>query len=375
MKIYLVGGAVRDELLGLPVQERDYLVVGATERDVLERGFRRLDAAFPVYLHPQTGDEYALARRERKTGPGYKGFAVDAGPDVTLEEDLARRDLTVNAMARDDSGILIDPFGGRADLDEGQLRHITPAFQDDPVRLLRAARFCARLGRWGFRVAHGTFALLRRMAALQELTTVVPDRLREEMLKALAAEQPWRFFETLQRCGALERLIPPLALALGASGGHADATVSAPLRALQRVARASPDPATRLAALMSGALPDLSAARAWGEALRLDRATRTLLERALRWSPEWLANAAPETWLSLLEQLRALHDPNPLRQLAQVWRARDPQAGVDAARRLALAFAAVSSVEPSALRQQGLAGAQLGRRLRELRLRALAQAL
>ena len=168
MKIYLVGGAVRDGLLGLPVSERDYLVVGATEQQMLDLGYRRLDVAFPVFLHPETGDEYALARCECKSGPGYKGFEVDAGPHITLEQDLARRDLTVNALARDETGNLIDLFHGREHLDEGLLRHITPAFDEDPVRLLRAARFAAKLGRWGFRVAHGTFALMQRMARRDE---------------------------------------------------------------------------------------------------------------------------------------------------------------------------------------------------------------
>ena len=151
MKTYLVGGAVRDQLLGLAVRERDWVVVGAEAEALLALGFRRLNADFPVFLHPETGDEYALARTERKTGPGYRGFEVDAGPQVTLEQDLRRRDLTINALALDEGGELVDPLGGREDLDAGLLRHITPAFVEDPVRLLRIARFAARLGRWGFR--------------------------------------------------------------------------------------------------------------------------------------------------------------------------------------------------------------------------------
>ncbi len=192
MKTYLVGGAVRDELLDLTVTERDYLVVGATEQQMLDRGFRRLDVAFPVFLHPETGDEYALARRERKTGPGYKGFEVDAGPDVTLEEDLARRDLTINALAMDESGELVDIFNGRDDLEEGILRHISPAFIDDPVRLLRAARFSARLGRWGFRLAHETHALLKQMAGFDELDTVVHVQVGDCDGVSLLALDQWR---------------------------------------------------------------------------------------------------------------------------------------------------------------------------------------
>jgi len=185
MNIYLVGGAVRDQLLGLPVRDRDWVVVGATEAEMLERGFRRADAEFPVFLHPDTGEEYALARRETKTGPGYKGFRIDAGPDVTLEEDLVRRDLTINALARDQAGRLIDPFDGEADLEQGLLRHISPAFVEDPVRLLRVARFAARLGRWGFRVAHGTHRLLQRMAASEDLAALRPERLWQEPLPSV----------------------------------------------------------------------------------------------------------------------------------------------------------------------------------------------
>ena len=156
MKIFLVGGAVRDRLLGLPVGERDWVVVGATEKEMLAQGFTRLDRDFPVFAHPETGEEYALARTETKTGPGYKGFEVYAGPDVGLEDDLRRRDLTINAVAEAEDGELVDPFGGRQDLDDGLLRHVSPAFVEDPVRLLRIARFAARFGGFGFRIAHGS---------------------------------------------------------------------------------------------------------------------------------------------------------------------------------------------------------------------------
>jgi len=162
MKIYLVGGAVRDRLLGLPVEERDWVVTGATEQEMAALGYQQVDADFPVFLHPESGEEYALARREVKTGPGYKGFRIETGPDVTLEEDLARRDLTINAMAEADDGTLIDPYGGRDDLEAGLLRHVTPAFVEDPVRLPRVARFAAKLAGYGFRVAHDTFTLMEQ---------------------------------------------------------------------------------------------------------------------------------------------------------------------------------------------------------------------
>ena len=202
MKIYLVGGAVRDQLLDLPVRDRDWVVVGGSGEQLLARGLQAADAEFPVFIDPASGEEYALARREIKTGPGYKGFHIEAGPEVTLEEDLVRRDLTINALARDESGRLIDLFGGREDLDQGLLRHISPAFVEDPVRLLRTARFAARLGRWGFRVAHTTQGLLGQMAASGELRFLRPERVWREMKQALAEDQPWRFFEVLQRSGA-----------------------------------------------------------------------------------------------------------------------------------------------------------------------------
>ncbi len=208
MKVYLVGGAVRDRLLGLAVGERDWVVVGATEAEMLRAGFVKVPAEFPVYHHPETGEEHALARVETKTGPGHRGFEVYAGPEITLEQDLRRRDLTINAMAEDADGRLIDPFHGRADLDAGLLRHVSPAFDEDPLRVLRVARFAARLGRWGFRVAHGTHQLMRYMSAGVDLRTLPAERVWQELEKALAEEQPWRFVEVLHRCGALGILVP-----------------------------------------------------------------------------------------------------------------------------------------------------------------------
>jgi tRNA nucleotidyltransferase (CCA-adding enzyme) len=374
VKIYLVGGAVRDELLDLRVTERDYLVVGATEEQMLERGFRRLDQGFPVFLHPGTGEEYALARRERKTGPGYKGFAVDAGPDVSLEEDLARRDLTINAMARDESGNLIDLFHGRDDLDEGILRHITPAFVEDPVRLLRVARFSAHLGRWGFRPAHETHALLKRMAVLDELATVVPERLREEMHKALQAEQPWRFFHTLQACGALHRLLPPLAAAMGdAAPGHGkEEAAGSPMGVLKCAAGRAPEPSLRLAALLA-ALPDPPAGRTLCRELRLERATVDLLDWVLNWPAGLMAGAAPESLLDLLERVRALQHPQRLSQLQVLWHCLEPGSG--AGERLGTAARAAARISGAELAGAGWAGPQLGAELRRRRLGAIAEAV
>ena len=208
MKTYVVGGALRDELLSLPVQDRDYVVVGATPSDMLAAGYRPVGKDFPVFLHPQSNAEYALARTERKTAPGYAGFIFHAAADVTLEEDLARRDLTINAMARGEDGLLIDPYGGRRDLEARVFRHVGPAFAEDPVRILRVARFAARFTE--FTVAPETLVLMRDMAGNGEVDALVPERVWQELARGLVASQPSRMFAVLRDCGALQRLLPEL---------------------------------------------------------------------------------------------------------------------------------------------------------------------
>ena len=206
MKTYAVGGCVRDQLLGVPVTDRDWVVVGATPGEMNAAGFRAVGKDFPVFLHPQTSEEYALARTERKTARGYHGFVFHAAPDVTLEEDLARRDLTINAMALDEAGRLIDPFGGRADLEAKVLRHVGPAFAEDPVRILRVARFAARLPE--FRIAEETTRLMRSMAEAGEVDALVPERIWQELARGLMEARPSRMFEALRGAGALVRLLP-----------------------------------------------------------------------------------------------------------------------------------------------------------------------
>lgn len=208
MKTYVVGGAVRDELLGLPVKDRDHVVVGATPEQMTAQGFRPVGKDFPVFLHPKTHEEYALARTERKTGKGYKGFQVHAAPEVTLEEDLARRDLTINAIARSEDGEFIDPYDGRADLEHKVLRHVSPAFAEDPVRILRAARFAARFTE--FDVAPETMDLMRQMVEAGEVDALVAERVWQELAKGLMEEKPSRMFEVLRACGALARILPEL---------------------------------------------------------------------------------------------------------------------------------------------------------------------
>lgn len=210
MEIYLVGGAVRDELLGRAVIERDWVVVGATPEEMLRLGYKAVGRDFPVFLHPSTKEEYALARTERKTAPGYRGFAVHAAPDVTLEQDLARRDLTVNAIARSESGQIVDPWGGLDDLKRKRLRHISPAFAEDPVRILRVARFAARFADDGFEVADETTALMAEIVESGEVNELVAERVWRETARALGETRPGRFIEVLRSCQALAKIFPEI---------------------------------------------------------------------------------------------------------------------------------------------------------------------
>ncbi len=208
MKTYLVGGAVRDRLLGLAPGDRDWMVVGSTPEQMLQLGFKPVGRDFPVFLHPDTGEEHALARTERKSGRGYRGFVVDSDPSVTLEEDLQRRDFTVNAIAQDEYGVLVDPCGGARDIDARVLRHVGPAFVEDPLRVLRAARFMARLAPLGFSVAPETLSLMREIAASGELDTLVPERVWQELRRALRSERPSAFLATLRDALALVVVLP-----------------------------------------------------------------------------------------------------------------------------------------------------------------------
>ena len=208
VKIYLVGGAVRDKLLGREIKERDFVVVGATEEQMLQLGFKKVGRDFPVFLHPKTNEEYALARTERKTGKGYTEFSCFAEPSVTLEEDLKRRDLTINAMAEDDAGNIIDPYNGRADLKNKILRHISETFAEDPVRILRIARFAAKFG--DFTVHPSTITLMKKMLADGEVDALVPERVWQEFIRALSENNPERFFEVLNDCDVLPKLFPEI---------------------------------------------------------------------------------------------------------------------------------------------------------------------
>lgn len=254
MKTFLVGGAVRDRLLGLPVGERDWVVVGATPEDMQAAGYKPVGRDFPVFLHPASGEEYALARTERKSGRGYHGFVFHAAPDITLEQDLARRDLTINAIAEDDHGTLIDPFHGQADIQARVLRHVSPAFAEDPLRVLRVARFAARFTTLGFHIAEETFALMQQLVQAGELQHLTPERVFQETHKALCTGSPQVYIQVLRDCGALAVLFPEIDRLFGVpqppkhhpevdSGVHT-------LLALEQAARLSKDAAVRFAVLV-----------------------------------------------------------------------------------------------------------------------------
>jgi tRNA nucleotidyltransferase (CCA-adding enzyme) len=266
MNIYLVGGAVRDKQLGFPFKDRDYVVVGSTMEHMLAKGFKPVGKDFPVFIHPKSKDEYALARTERKSGIGYKGFDIHASPDVTLEEDLQRRDLTINAMAQSDVG-LVDPYGGMKDLRAKILRHVSPHFQEDPLRVLRVARFAARYAHLGFAVAPDTMLLMEKMASSGELKALVAERIWQETSRALGEQSPNVFFDILRQCGALEVVLPEIDALFGVpqpkeyhpeidTGVHT-------LMVLQQAALLSTSPVVRFAALTHDLGKALTSSKYW----------------------------------------------------------------------------------------------------------------
>jgi tRNA nucleotidyltransferase (CCA-adding enzyme) len=254
MQVYLVGGAVRDALLGVAVKERDWVVVGATREELLRLKYREVGRDFPVFLHPETHEEYALARLERKVSAGYRGFAVEFGPEVTLAEDLARRDLTINAIAQSADGTLLDPYGGRRDLEARVLRHVSPAFVEDPVRVLRLARFAARFAPLGFQVAPETLQLMRAMVERREVDALVAERIWRETEKALREPKAAEFFRVLRACGALQPIYPEIDALFGVpqpAQWHPEIDTGLhTLMVLDQAALLSPQPMVRFAALV-----------------------------------------------------------------------------------------------------------------------------
>jgi tRNA nucleotidyltransferase (CCA-adding enzyme) len=359
MQVYLVGGAVRDQLLGQPAVERDWVVVGATPEQMQQLGFRPVGRDFPVFLHPQTHEEYALARLERKTGPGYRGFHTRSTAEVTLEQDLQRRDLTINAMARGEDGTLIDPYGGRADLDARLLRHVSPAFVEDPVRILRVARFAARFASLGFRVAPETRILMRQMVESGETDALVPERVWREMERALAEPTPEAFFDTLAECGALQVILPEF------GWQQSDRA------ALRCAVTLSPQVPVRLAALLAATEPQQIGACC--ERLRIPTPARELALLCARLAPR-IARAGEldaASLLELLESADALRRPERFGELLLACQARWADATAGALLQRARNLAAGVALPREQL--ASLDGPGIARALRAARVQCLAQ--
>ncbi|MDE1982097.1 MAG: multifunctional CCA tRNA nucleotidyl transferase/2'3'-cyclic phosphodiesterase/2'nucleotidase/phosphatase [Betaproteobacteria bacterium] len=375
MKTYAVGGAVRDELLGLPVQDRDWVVVGATPEDLTAQGFRPVGRDFPVFLHPVTHEEYALARTERKSGPGYKGFVVHASPDVTLDQDLQRRDLTINAMARDGDGRLIDPFGGAADLERRLLRHVSEAFAEDPVRILRVARFAARFkGRFGFRVAPETLLLMRRMVEAGEADALVPERVWTELARGLDEPTPSELFRILDECGALPRVLPEIAAIWQETGAQAAAAVDL------AAARGHPGDVrfAAWAAALLGETPDggRAALTQLGQRLRLPADVRdlALLAATLARPLALRRRCDPEGLLGLIERADGLRRPQRFEALLAACACREAARGMATETGedpLLQALSAAAAVPAGAIAQAAPDLAEIPARLRAARLEAI----
>ena len=370
MKTYIVGGAVRDELLGLPVVDRDWVVVGATPDELVALGFRPVGRDFPVFLHPQTHEEYALARTERKSGRGYRGFTVYSAPDVTLEEDLARRDLTINAMAKDEAGVLVDPFGGARDLKDRVLRHVSDVFAEDPVRILRVARFAARLR---FPIAEETLALMRRMVDAGEVDHLVAERVWQEFARGLEEAHPDEMLLALERCGALAKLLPELVPALE---GEARPKV---LDALERAAQSGATLTVRFALLVWPLGADgVEKIDALCVRLRAPTRVRDLALLALRLQAQLRSavSALPEALLALLKRADALRRRERFAELLAAMQLAEPgTASAGVAPRLKRALEAATSIEAGAIAREATEPAEIAQRIDAARLAAVRAAL
>jgi len=368
MQIYLVGGAVRDQLLGLSVIDHDWVVVGGTPEELVDQGFRQIDPEFPVFSHPETGEEYALARRETKISAGFRGFEVDTSSSVTLQEDLRRRDLTINAIARGQDGSLIDPYGGQDDLREGFLRHVSPAFSEDPVRLIRVARFAARFGEFGFRLAHDTHRLMKQMVIDGAMSELKAERSWQEMYKAMAYSQPWRFVEVLNACGALAEWLPKLAQQMQLSGEHRSSPDCPAVAALKRVTEQAGGAETRLATLMVQSGESLKQLR---KSVALNKVAADLIEVCQRLWPAYqtLADANAERVLTFLSDCRAWQNPERFDRILQVLSAQHVESEI--VPKLKRASVVSKSVNVTDLQALGLSGAALGEGLAKQRLCAI----
>ncbi len=402
MNVYLVGGAVRDQLLGLPVTERDWVVVGETPQAMLQRGYQQVGKDFPVFLHPKTGEEYALARTERKSGRGYTGFTTYSAPDVTLEDDLLRRDLTINAIAQDSDGNLIDPFNGQADLKQKRLRHVSQAFVEDPLRVLRLARFAARFCGLDFKVADATTVLCRRITREGELAELTAERVWQECFKALKTNHPEAFFAVLRDCGGLKVLFPELDQLYGVpnpphhhpeidSGVHT-------MMVLQQAVKLTDDPMVRFAALVHDLGKGVTDPAHWPkhhghekagipliqvlcERYRIPKAFKRLAEHVSQFHLHChkIRELNPKTIVNMLESLDAFRRPSILDQFIPACQAdaqgrtgyeNNPYPQADHLKKL---FAAAQSVNVQDIIATGKQGAEIKEALHRQRIKKIAK--
>ena len=400
MKTYLVGGAVRDKLLDYPVHERDWVVVGATPEQMLQLGYQQVGKDFPVFLHPETHEEYALARTERKTAPGYKGFVVHADPDVTLEQDLQRRDLTINAIAMDETGQLVDPYHGQRDLQQKILRHVSEAFSEDPVRILRVARFAARYAHLGFTLADETLALMQSMVAAGEVDALIPERVWQEMQRALGERNPEVFIQVLRDCHGLEKILPEIDCLYGIpqpeqfhpeidTGVHT-------MMVLQQAVKLSHKTTVRFAALVHDLGKCLTPKQYWPshrgheekgvpvieklcQRLRIPNEHKDLAVLASRFhlNVHRAFELRPDTLVKILEKLDGLRKPERFEDFLLVCSADihgrkeledQPYPQADYFRQ---AMATVRDVDISELKQQNLDGKAMAEGIRRLRVEAI----
>ncbi len=401
MKIYQVGGAVRDKLLNKPVKDRDWVVIGGTPEEMESLGYKPVGKDFPVFLHPETHEEYALARTERKTGKGYKGFTFHTSPDITLEDDLIRRDLTINAMAEDEDGNLVDPFAGRQDLKDGILRHVSPAFAEDPLRVLRVARFAACLG---FKIADETMVLMREICATDELESLAAERIWTEMERALAGKYPTRFLLVLRACNALKILFPEIDCLFGIpqpKDYHPEIdTGMHTIMVLNQAARLSDDPQIRFAALVhdlgKGKTPKnewpshhgheehgVKIIKALCKRYRIPNQFRDLAILVARHHLEChrVQEMKPETILKKLEALDAFRRPERFEQFLLACEAdARGRAGLEdsdypQADYFRKAFTTAKQVDSQTLINQGIEGEKLGEEIKAMRIKNISKSL
>ncbi len=400
--VYLVGGAVRDELLGIAHKERDWVVVGSTPEALLEQGYKQVGAAFPVFLHPGTGEEYALARTEKKQGHGYRGFTVDFHPGVTLEEDLARRDLTINAMARSTDGALTDPYGGKADLESRLLRHVSPAFCEDPLRVLRVARFAARFAPLGFTVHPSTQKLMREITESGELSHLAPERVWGEIESAMSAGRPGVFIDVLRQCGALSVLLPEVDVLFGVpqpEKHHPEIDTGIHIiMTMNLAARMGWSAAVVFALLLHDLGKGITDPGYWPSHVGHERAGVPLVERvcerfcvpgayrdlalkvcALHLRCHRLMEMRPSRVMALLEDADLLRRPGQLESFVQAceadYRGRQgcEEREYPQARKLASALEASLSIKARQLDTSGLDGPAIGELLRRSRIEAISR--